>query len=201
MHADVPDAPLLLHLPQDGEVRRHVGAGPHHDQVDLGHLERRELLLDRRSHGGGVGLRRRAGVSGQDGDRDGQGRRPEELVLNPELVGSRAGALLPRRPAVQHVDDFAAVVEQRLEDLLDRGDIRGLRRHRGHRGPRPEADDREHLTGRRNGPLNELSARLLLKCAEQLRRERQRSAGAGGDSEEFATIDHEGLRLGLGRTA
>ena len=78
--------------------------------------------------GGGVGLRRRG--AGRRG-RAGQGRRPEELVLNPELVGSRAGALLPRRPAVQHVDDFAAVVEKRLEDLLDRGDIRGLRRHRG----------------------------------------------------------------------
>ena len=76
-----------------------------------------------RSHGGGVGLRRRG--PGQDGGGDGQGRRPEELVLNPELVGSRAGDLLPRRPAVQHVDDFAAVVDQRLEDLLDRGAIRG----------------------------------------------------------------------------
>ena len=28
------------------------------------------------------------------------------------------------------------------------------------------------------------------KCAEQLRSERQRSAGASGDSEKFATIDH-----------
>jgi hypothetical protein len=53
---------------------------------------------------------------------------------------------------VQHVDHLAAVGGEGLEDLLDRGAIRG---------PRPEADDREHLTGRRNGPLNELPARLL----------------------------------------
>ena len=47
-----------------------------------------------------------------------------------------------------HVDDFAAVVERRLEDRLDRDDIRGLRRHRGAtQRPRPEADDREHLAG------------------------------------------------------
>ena len=70
------------------------------------------------------------GAAGRSGALERTGRRPEELVLNPELCGSRAGALLPRRPAVQHVDDFAAVVEKRLEDRLDRGDIRGLRRHR-----------------------------------------------------------------------
>jgi hypothetical protein len=78
---------------------------------------------------------------------------------------------------VQHVDDSAAVVDQRLEDLLDRGAIRGSW---------PEADDREHLTGRRDGPLNELSARLL-KYAEQLRSERQRSAGAEGHAKPFTT--------------
>ena len=60
MHADVPDAPLLLQLPQDAEVGRHVGAGTHHDQIDLVHLERRELLFHRRPQRGGVGLRRAA---------------------------------------------------------------------------------------------------------------------------------------------
>ena len=97
--------------------------GRHHDQVDLGHLERRELRLDLRFHGGGVELAA-AGRRARPAGADGHGRRPEELVLNPELVGSRAGGLLPRRPAVQHVDDSAAVVEQRLEDLLERGVIR-----------------------------------------------------------------------------
>src|SRR5688572_23164680 len=91
---------------------------------------------------------------------------------------------------MHHVDDFAAVVQKRLEHRLDRGDIRGLRRHRGAtHGPRREADDRQHLTGGWDRPLNELSA-LLLECAEQLRTERQCSAGAKGDSEKFATIDH-----------
>jgi hypothetical protein len=48
---------------------------------------------------------------------------------------------------VQHVDDSAAVVDQRLEDRLDRGAIRGAR---------PEADDREQLTGGRNRAVDEL---------------------------------------------
>ena len=90
----------------------------------LGTLNVASFSSMRRSHGGGVGLRRRPADPGRVGGMTVRGRRPEELVLNPELVGSRAGALLPRRPAVQHVDDSAAVVEQRLEDLLDRGDIR-----------------------------------------------------------------------------
>jgi hypothetical protein len=110
---------------------------------------------------------------------------------------------------VHRVEESAAVVEQRLKDLLECGVIR-------RRGiPELEADDREHLTGRRNGPLNELSAprqardglrpskaARLLKCAEQFRpfdklraapssvegrRERQRSAGAEGHAKEFTT--------------
>ena len=43
----------------------------------------------------------------------------KKLSLNPELVGGRADALLHRRPSVQHVDDSAAVVEKRLQDLLE----------------------------------------------------------------------------------
>ena len=116
-------------------------------------------------------------------------RRPEELVLNPELVGRRDVELLVRRVDVHRVVDSAAVVGKRLEDLLERGVIRA-RRVVAER----ESDGREHLTGRRNGPLNELSARLL-KCAEQLRRERQRSAGAEGDAKKFATIDHAANRI------
>jgi hypothetical protein len=107
-----------------------------------------------------------------------QGRRPEELVLDPELIGSRAGLLLPHRAAVQYVDDFAAVGEEGLEDLLHRGVIRFF--------PRREADGREHFTGRRNGPLKERSSRLL-KSAEQAGRERQRGAGANGRADEFTT--------------
>ena len=45
-------------------------------------------------------------------------RRPEDLVLNPQLVGSRAAGILGSRPAGRRVDDSAAVVDQRLEDLL-----------------------------------------------------------------------------------
>jgi hypothetical protein len=55
-----------------------------------------------------------------------------------------------------------------------------------------ESEGREHLTGRRNGALNELSA-LLLKGPEKLRRDCQRSARTGGDSKKFATIYHEFL--------
>ena len=170
MHADVPDAPLLLHLPQDGEVRRDVGAGdaPWTRSI-LGTLNLANVASICALHGGGVDAsaagRERAGG-------DAHGRRPEDLVLNPELAGNRARRPAPPWPAVHHVDDPAAVVDQRLEDLLERGGI-GAGRSRP-----TEADDREHLTGRRNGPLNELSALLLLQCAEQLRRERQRSAGA-----------------------
>ena len=54
--------------------------------------------------------------------------------------------------------------------------------------------------GRRDGPLNELSVRRLA-CAEQLRSERQRSAGAEGGSEEVATADHEAFRFGFTGTA
>jgi hypothetical protein len=115
-------------------------------------------------------------------------RRPEQLVLNPELAGSRTGDVLPR--AMQHVDDFAAVVEQRLEDFLHPCVVRCFLR--------AEAHDREHFAGRRDGPLNELSPRLLkVKCAKELRRERQRSASAGGDSKELATIHHEGFKVGV----
>ena len=56
MHADVPDLALLLHFPQDRDHRRDVGAGAHHDQVDPGHFELRELRLHRRSHCGGIDL-------------------------------------------------------------------------------------------------------------------------------------------------
>jgi hypothetical protein len=67
---------------------------------------------------------------------------------------------------VQYIDDFAAVVQKRLEDRLDRGDIHGLRRHRGAtQRPRCEADDRKHLTRRGNGALHELSALLQLHRA------------------------------------
>jgi hypothetical protein len=59
---------------------------------------------------------------------------------------------------MQDVDDFAAPVDERLEDLLHRG---------GLRGPCPETDDREVLPRRRDGPLDENSARLL-KCAERV---------------------------------
>ena len=104
--------------------------------------------------------------------------------MNPELDGSRPGDLLP--PAVWEVDDSATVVEQRLEDFLHPGAIRFLRGI--------EADYREHLAGRRDGPLDHLSARQL-QGAEQLRRERQRYAGTSGYSKEFATIDHEKLAL------
>jgi hypothetical protein len=104
--------------------------------------------------------------------------------LNPELVGSCPGDLLP--PAVRKVNDLAAVVEQRLEDFLHPRVVRFLLR--------VEADDREHFTGRRDGPLNELSLRVL-KCAEQLGCERQRSAGASSYSKKFATIDHERFRV------
>ena len=152
---------------------RRVGLARHMDQVDLGHLEPRERRLDLRFRGGGAGLRRAARGNARDDQ--------EELVLNPELVGNRGGDLLrPRDRLVHRVEESAAVVDQRLEDLLERGVIRGVR------VPELEADDREHLTGRRNGPLNELSARLL-KCAEQLRSERQRSAGAEGRAKKFTT--------------
>ena len=96
-----------------------------------------------------VGLRR-------GGCRGGPSRRPEELVLNPELVGSRDVELLRCRAAVHRVEDSAAAVGKRLEDLLERGVIRAPRVV-----AERESEGREHLTGRRNGPLNELSARLL----------------------------------------
>jgi hypothetical protein len=53
-----------------------------------------------------------------------------------------------------------------------------------------QADDREHLTSRRDGPLDERAARLLeclqcLQCAE--RRRRQRRAGAEGQAEPVTT--------------
>ena len=105
------------------------------------------------------------------------------LALTPELLRARR--------AVHRVEDSAAVVEKRLEDLLERGGIRARRVVRER-----ESDDREHLTGRRDGPLNELSA-LLLKCAEQPRRQRQCRAAADGDSKEIATSDHEAFRLGV----
>jgi hypothetical protein len=79
---------------------------------------------------------------------------------------------------------------ERLEDLLERG---GIRRD----VPSTEADHRERLAGRLNRPVNELSARLLLKRAEELRGERQRRAGTGGDAEKLSTINHALGQVGL----
>src|SRR5207253_1332568 len=111
-----------------------------------------------------AGLRR--GVAGRSP------RRPEQLVLNPELVRSSDMELLRCRVDVVRVEDSAAVVGKRLEDLLECGVIRAPRVI-----AERQAEGREHLTGRRNAPLNELAARLLKpKCAEQLRSERQRCA-------------------------
>ena len=94
----------------------------------------------------------------------------EELVLNPELGHNRAGEVLhPRDRLVHRVEEFGAVIDQRLDDRLERGGIL-------QRVPELDADDREHLAGRRDGPLNELSARLL-KRAEQFLSERQCSGG------------------------
>jgi hypothetical protein len=83
---------------------------------------------------------------------------------------------------VHGIEDPAAAVGQRLEDLLERGGINDV-------VPPAKSDHREHLTGGRDGPLDQLSARLL-EGAEQRRRERQRGACAEGGSEELATIDH-----------
>ena len=170
MHADVPDAPLLLHLLQDGEVRRESALAVTMTRSILGTLNVANFVLHRRFHGGGVGLR----GAGQDGARR-WGPRRTGASSRRTCSESRArwqpcGRPAPR-PAVQHVDDSAAVVDQRLEDLLR------PRRLSDPCRAAAEADDREHLTGRRNGPLNERSRRLLM-CAEQLRSERQRSAGA-----------------------
>ena len=158
----------------------------------LERLEPRQQRVDVRFHEAGPEPARATGGAGAAG-RD-TPRRPEELVLDPELVGNRGVELLRGRVAVHRVEDSAAVVDKRLEDLLERGGIRAR-----HVVRERESDDREHLTGGRNGALNELSARLLkcLQCAEQLRRERQRSASADGDSEKVATVDHEALRVGV----
>ena len=94
---------------------------------------------------------------------------PRRSCREPPARCNRGGDLLGRTVAVHRVDEPAAVVDQRLEDLLDRGVIWrcGV--------PEMQADDREPLTGRRNGPLNQLAARLL-ECSQEIRRERQRSA-------------------------
>src|SRR4051812_46729637 len=92
-------------------------------------------------------------------------QRQEELVLNPELVDNRGGGLLRLRVIlVLRVEHSATVADKRAQDRLERGGIRAPRVVR-----EPESDDREHLTSRRNGPLNQLSALLKLQCAEQLR--------------------------------
>jgi hypothetical protein len=98
--------------------------------------------------------------------------------------------LLGGRVAVLRVEDSAAVAGKGLEDLPERGVIRAP-----HVVRERESDGREHLAGRWDGPLNEPSLRLL-KCAKQLRRERQRSAGAEGDAEKVATADYRGVPLG-----
>jgi hypothetical protein len=75
-----------------------------------------------------------------------------------------------------------------------------------------EADDREHLTGRRNRPLNELPTRLQ-KGAEEFRpfdklraapskvegRERQRRAGAQRHAKKVTTCDRGSHADGLRR--
>jgi hypothetical protein len=81
---------------------------------------------------------------------------------------------------VHRVEEAAAVIDQGLEDLLERVGIQGRA------VPELDADDREHLTGRWNGSLNQLSARLL-KRAEQLRGERHRSAGREGGAKKVTT--------------
>jgi hypothetical protein len=159
MHADVPDPPFLLHLPEEREVPRFVDCcgGRHQYQINLGYLELRELLLERRFRVRGIGLRRRGTRLRRAASWPGASCR--RSCLNPELVDNRADAVLDSRATVQHVDDFAAVVEQRLEDILVRGGI--------YWRPWREADDREHLTRRWDGSLHELAGGLF-KCAEQV---------------------------------
>jgi hypothetical protein len=172
LHGDIPDAPRLLLFLQ-GREGRLIGCGRQHDQVDPGHLEPRQQRIDVRLHE--VGLQRDVAR--------GSSRRPEKLVLNPELGGRRDVELLRRRADVHRVVDSASPIGKRLEDLRERGVIRAPRVV-----TERESEGRDHLASRRNGPLNELPARLL-KCAEQLGTERQRSAGAKGGSKELATVD------------
>jgi hypothetical protein len=143
---------------------RRVDLGRQHDQIEPGYLELRQPHLDVRFRGGGPRAAGAPGAAGGDA-----ACRPEELVLNPELDGKVGLELFRGRAGVHRVEDSAAVVGKRPEDLLEAGGIRarGVVRER-------ESDDREHLAGGRNGPLNELSARRPL-CPEQLRSERQRS--------------------------
>jgi hypothetical protein len=96
---------------------------------------------------------------------------------------------------VHRIEELAAVLDERPDDLLERGVIwrRGV--------PEMDADSREPLAGRRDGPLDQRRSRLL-KGAEQLRpfdklraapsrvegwRERQRNAGAQGHAEKITT--------------
>ena len=129
----------------------------------------------------GRGLRRAGAAAAGDAP-----QRQEELVLHSELVDNRGSGLLRLRVIlVLRVEDFAAIVDKRLEDLLERYRIRAPCMVR-----EPESDNGELFTGRWNDPLNELTARLL-QCAEKFRRERERSAGAEGDAEKIATVYHE----------
>ena len=99
--------------------------------------------------------------------------------------------LLRLRVAVHRVEDPAAVIDHRLQDVLERGVIRARRMVR-----EGESDHRELLAGRRNRALDERAARLL-QGADELRRECERRAGAGGHSQKFPTVDHASLPRAL----
>jgi hypothetical protein len=165
---------LLLQFLQDWKLRR-IGLDRQLKQIDLGHFEGLEQRFDLRFRGLGA---RRGRAGGQ------RPQRQEKLVLDPEFGHHRSGEVLhPRDRLVHRVEEFRAVIDQCLEDFLER------RRILGRVIPELETDDREHLTGRRNGPLNELAARLL-EGEEQFRSERERRAGPSRHTEKFATINH-----------
>jgi hypothetical protein len=131
MYRTRPAPPLLL---QVREVHR-VGGGAQHDQVDPGHPEPRQQPIEVRFRTGGA-WRQDAGAPGRC-----TAQRPEQLVLNPELGGSRDVELLRGRDAgMCRVEDSAAAVGERLQYLLERGAIRA-RRVVAER----ESDGREHL--------------------------------------------------------
>ena len=111
-------------------------------------------------------------------------RRPEQLVLNPEIIGGSDVELLRCGADMHHVVDSSAAAGEGLENLRERGVV-GARRMVAER----ESEGRKDLSGGWNGPLNEFPGRLLKRVqrAEQLGSERQRSAGAEGSAKPFTT--------------
>src|SRR5688572_24243828 len=146
-HPDVADAPLLLQLFEDGQLRRHVAEVVHLNEVDLALLEAREGLIELLARSRWIG-----GSAAESGDV--HLRRPEDLVRKAEGGGDAPRDLFRSAITRRGIENGSTSAYHRLEDLADCGDI-VLACHLREGCGAAKADDRNSFTAGRDGACDE----------------------------------------------